>query len=496
MTNKNILKFICLLIVVSLIYFVTRLVNLTSIPVFGDEAIYMRWSQVIKNVETLRFIPLNDGKQPLYMWLVVPLLKFFPPLVAGRLLSVFSGYFTFILLIILFAIYQNFSSKNSEPHLFIFESLNKFLYTSFIPAIIYIFLPFTFFFDRMAVPDNLLSTFGLISIILAILLAKYPRLDLSMLLGIALGTAWITKSPAIYFIVLSLLAFVLLGNFKKIYYPIISSIICFGIYNLLRLGPQFHQIAIRNQDYIWPLFEILKHPLDPLKPHFFDLLNLYSIYVSLPILLLIFIKIKNINKLFIFLLLSFILPLLSNLAISKVFTGRYILFTLPYLIILISIGITNISKKYYYLIILLFIPNIYYQYQLGFKPYNTKLPSTEIGYTSGWTAGWGIESISKYLIDRSQTNNVIVGTEGYFGTFPDGLQIYTDSVPHLTVFGVDNDLVNIPEKLINARSYGDEVYVVKNSSKNKFNPAALELLTLISTYTKPDGSAIYLYKLL
>jgi len=495
MTNKINKKFIiCLAIFV--LYFATRLVNLTSIPVFGDEAIYLRWSQVIKNVETLRFIPLNDGKQPLYMWLVVPFLKFLSPLVAGRFLSVLSGFLILILLTILFAIYRNYSSKNSEPHKFILESLSKNLYTNFIPALIYIFLPFAFFFDRLAVPDNLLSALCLLSIILAILLAKFPRLDLSMLLGLTLGLAWITKSPTIYFIVLSLLAFILLGNLKKIYYPIISILIGYVIYNLLRLGPQFHQIAIRNLDYIWPISEIIRHPLDPLIPHLKDLFYLYLKFVSLPIFLLLFINIKKINKLFIFILLTFLLPLIANLAIAKVFTGRYILFTLPYLIILLSIGIINISKKYRFLLIFLFIPNLFYQYQLSTNPFTTKLPSSESGYLSNWTAGWGIENISKYVIERSKTYNVIVGTEGYFGTFPDGLQIYTDSIPRLTVFGVNNDLVEIPAKLIDARNHNDDVYVIKNSSKTVFSPLALSKLKLISTFLKPDGSAILLYQLL
>ena len=97
MINK---RFFLLFLGISIFYFATRLPNLNSLPVFGDEAIYMRWSQVIKNVETLRFIPLNDGKQPLFMWLVVPLLKYFSPLIAGRLLSIISGYFILLLLII------------------------------------------------------------------------------------------------------------------------------------------------------------------------------------------------------------------------------------------------------------------------------------------------------------------------------------------------------------------------------------------------------------
>ncbi|MFA7301140.1 MAG: hypothetical protein WC069_02435 [Candidatus Shapirobacteria bacterium] len=488
-----------LIIVIISIYLVSRLINLTSIPVFGDEAIYLRWSQVIKNVETLRFIPLNDGKQPLFMWVVVPLLKYFPALTAGRLVSTLSGLMIMILLIVLFAIYQNYSSKKQEPQLFLLESLSKNFYTNLIPAIVYIFLPFAFFFDRIAVPDNLLSAFCLLSVILTLLLSKYPRLDLSMILGLVLGLAWITKSPAIYFIVLSVLGFVILGNYKKIYYPILSAVIGYIIYNLLRLGPQFHQIAIRNLDYIWPIGEILSHPLDPFVPHLRDLAALYSKFISLPFFLLLFINYKRINKIVLFIFLVFVLPLVANMAIAKVFTGRYILFSLPYLVFLISLGITNLVSKYklaIYFIPLLFIPNIYYQFQLSSNPYATTIPRSESGYLSGWTSGWGIDSISQYLINKAKTNNVIVGTEGYFGTFPDGLQIYTDSIPQLTVFGVNNDLVEIPDKLVDARNHGDSVYLIKNSSKNTFTPESLSKLVLINKFSKPDGSAILFYQLL
>ena len=44
-------------------------------PIFGDEAIYIRWAQIMRAEPTLRFIPLSDGKQPLYMWAIIPLLK-------------------------------------------------------------------------------------------------------------------------------------------------------------------------------------------------------------------------------------------------------------------------------------------------------------------------------------------------------------------------------------------------------------------------------------
>jgi predicted membrane-bound mannosyltransferase len=69
-----------------------RLLNLNSLPVFADEAIYVRWSQVMQAEPGLRFLPLSDGKQPLYMWLTIPFLKLVTdPLLAGRVLTALSG---------------------------------------------------------------------------------------------------------------------------------------------------------------------------------------------------------------------------------------------------------------------------------------------------------------------------------------------------------------------------------------------------------------------
>ncbi|KKU74843.1 MAG: hypothetical protein UX99_C0005G0003 [Candidatus Amesbacteria bacterium GW2011_GWB1_47_26] len=51
-----------------------RFWNLNSLPIFADEAIYVRWSQVMRAESSLRFLPLSDGKQPLFMWLTIPFL--------------------------------------------------------------------------------------------------------------------------------------------------------------------------------------------------------------------------------------------------------------------------------------------------------------------------------------------------------------------------------------------------------------------------------------
>jgi len=470
--NSLILGIICL------IFLISRIWNLESLPVFGDEAIYIRWAQIIKSVDTLRFIPQTDGKQPLFMWLNAVTLRFISdPLISGRLISVFSG---LGILITLFLISH-----------------------SFLPSLIYLFLPFTFFFDRLATADNLLSFLGLFSLFLSLKLAKYPRFDLAMILGVILGLAWLTKSPAIYFIVLSILTFIVYNpkNLKKLYFPLLSAFIAFCIYNILRLGPAFAQIALRNKDYIWPLTEVLKHPLDPLIPHLKDTLNIYKYFLSIPILLspLLYFPFRKkikFDSIFHIYFAWFLLPLIANCAMAKVFTARYILFTLPPLILVFYHFLNPLfNKKYIYLLLILFIPNLWRIYQISFWPYNLKLPPTETGYIIDWTSGWGIKDVSNYLISRSHQANVIVGTEGYFGTLPDGLQIYTNQLPQLTVFGVGINIEKIPEKLIDAKNYGDEVYLLFNASRLKLSSADISTLNLVKSIPKPDGDALLLYRL-
>lgn len=494
MSNLKV-KFFLPLLALLLVYFAIRLQHLQAIPVFGDEAIYLRWSQLIKNVETLRFVPLSDGKEPLFMWLTATAYKFIAdPLTAGRFLSVVFGSLTIITLYVFSLIFLNYP-------------------IAILSSVVYLFLPFTFFFDRLALPDNLLSLLGILSLLFTFLLAKYPRLDLSMILGVILGLSWLTKSPAIYFIVLAVLTFILYrkNNYKKIYFPLFSSIIAFIIFNILRLGPQFSQIAIRNQDYIWPLTEILKHPLDPLIPHLRDIIAIYREFVSLPLLIISFLglifytKNSSTRNQYRLIFLWWILPLIANAGIAKVFTARYILFTTPPLILLLATGIYyffQYTREYFkngffqvLILIICFAFNLFWIYRISLNPFSVSLSSTETGYLSGWTSGWGIKDASDYLIQRSKVSNVIVGTEGYFGTLPDGLEIYTDSLKNITVFGVGIDLTEVPAKLVDARNHGDEVYMLFNQSRLKLTPTEQNKVTLVNRYSKPGNDNLLLYRL-
>lgn len=505
--NRTTLFTIIIFLAGSCLYFLTRLFSLTAIPVFGDEAIYIRWSQIIRNVETLRFIPLTDGKQPLFMWIVSSIIQFFSdPLFAARLISVLAGFGN---LMAIFATTSLIISLINTPQNTLKQTLkDAFTRRPFLLLLIiaiYTFTPFTFFFDRLATPDNLLAAFVPISLFLTLLLSRFPRLDISLILGAVLGLAWLTKSPALIIICLSGFTFASfhLRHPARLLLPLISAVVAFLIYNILRLGPQFHQIALRNQDYVWPLSQILRHPLDPLLPHLLDIKNIYQLYLGLPLLLfltLFYLQRQKINRYLVIALLWWFVPLIFNAAIAKVFTARYILYTLPPLLIVFSYLIYQstqvVSRQIMIaLLFLTFIPNLRFIYHLSTRPFTTTLPSTEVGYLENWTSGWGIKPVSDYLKLRSKEANVIVGTEGAFGTLPDGLQIYSEGTKRLTIFGVGLGFTQIPPKLLDAKNAGDEVYLLVNQSRLNLLPQEINQLTPIISYPKPDGDALILYRL-
>lgn len=457
-----------------ILFFLFRLVNLTILPIFADEAIYIRWSQVMKAEPTLRFLPLSDGKQPLFMWILIFFLGLIKdPLFAGRFLSVLAGLGSMVGIFLLS--YELFKDKKA----------------SLIAALLYAVVPFFVFFDRLALVDSMLSMFAIWVFYFGILFIRNFRLDLAMVTGMILGGALITKSTAIFFAILLPTVFLFhsfSGRFNKLnrLIHLIKAVLFWGviygfglvIYNLLRLGPNFQLIAIRNKDYVFSFKEILTHPLDPLKPHLFDLASWLPNLLTWPILLLalagfIWMWLKKENwrqSTWLFLICA--LPLFIQSVFAKVFTPRYILFTIWPLIIVAAYFLEVIIKKLKIknslqalLLFLIVIPSFYYNYLLLINPERAPLPrNIRSGHLEEWTAGQGIKEIADFVKEKAKEKNVLVGTEGYFGTLPDGLQIYLEKVPRVTVIGVGYPISGVNPGLVNALVDND-VYLVVNQSR-------------------------------
>ena len=473
-----------------------RLVNLTKIPVFADEAIYIRWSEVMRAEQTLRFLPLSDGKQPLFMWLVIPFFKIFSdPLFAGRFVSVMSGVGTLLGIIILS--YLLFKNKK----------------VTVIAALFYVLSPFTFFFDRLALADSLLSMFGIWIFMFAYLAVNRQRLDFAMLAGFALGGAWLTKSPALFF-TLMLPTIWLFAPWKKklkenlpiftktIFFTLVAAAIGYGFYNILRLGPNFHLIASRNMDYVYPISHIFERPFDPLKTFMIASFKWY--WVMGPLSLIVFalgnvlLNTKRHWKEIVILLFWFLVPLVIQCEFAKTLTARYILYPLPYLMILAaSFFVTkkDLLKKIGFLFVILFvIQSSIFVYNLVTNPEKANLPRVErSGYLEEWTAGQGIKETADYLINEEKNNpdeQIVIGTEGYFGTLPDGLQMYLNSHPKIVVIGVGLNFDKLPNSLYESKKAGNKTYLLANTSRYYGDPEE-KGLTLISEFPKaekPDGT--------
>lgn len=442
----------------------------------------------MKAEETLRFLPLSDGKQPLFMWVVIPFLKFVQdPLLAGRLVSVLAGLGTLIGIFV--------------ASLLVFKSRKVALIASFIYAL----SPYAVFFDRLALSDSMLSMFGVWTFIFAYLTTTTGRLDFAMLTGFALGGAWLTKSPALFFALLLPSLWLFAKSYKnisrQIFLSLVTVFIGYGMYNILRLGPNFHQIAIRNLDYVYPYMHILSSPLDPLKPFADRILEYYRMMGPWPLVAMAVIAYfvnwkENWKKIFV-LSAWFLGPIFAVSEFSKTMTARYAFFTVPFVIIFAaSLFLTKsrlLSKIATILLIVFVLISAKFDYLLLNNPEYSNLPRSErSGFLEEWTAGHGIKEVSDYVKNQLTMNpskKIVVGTEGYFGTLPDGLQIYLQDRPQVTVIGVGLNFTELPKSLVESQKAGNNTYLVVNKSRFNADPDKFGLV-LVAAYPKairPEG---------
>ena len=462
--------------------FAIRIYHLTIIPVFADEAIYIRWSQIMSAEATLRFLPLSDGKQPLFMWILMFYIKHIhDPLFAGRLLSAISGIGSMIGLF--FLTYYLFKSKLAA------------LFASILWAI----SPLSLFFDRMALVDSMLTCLGIWTLFLSFVTAETLRLDMAMILGFVLGLASLTKSPALFFAALIPTAVILLKKPKDVvkYASLIllSYAIAFGMYSIQRLGPNFNLLASRTEDYVFPLSRILTNPTDPIRYNLPTALSWLFDMGPVGLLLLalagIILNFKKQTKYILILGVWFLAPFIFDAEYTKSYTLRYILFLIPPMYVLAASAFAKFSGKWKYFTIIalaIFILQAgIFDYFLLTNPEKANFPLRDrMGYFQEWTSGIGIKESADYIRNVRAQNpgkQIVVGTEGYFGTLPDGFQMYDQDLPNTVIIGIGLGIDKLPAPLAASRKAGNLTYLVVNKSRLLADPNKLGL-KLIQAFPK------------
>mgnify|MGYP001585017761 FL=1 len=276
------------------------------------------------------------------------------------------------------------------------------------------------------------------------------------------------------------------------------------MYNILRLGPEFHQIALRNADYVFPLSEVLRRPLDPLLPHLKDSF-LFFVYFLTPLGLLTAISGvlaggRSHWQTRLVLAAWWLGPVLAQSAIARGFTARYLLFTVPFAAVLIGHALEHIgqrTQKHFLSVAaagLIVVPALVMDYLAVTRPESLPLPRIErSGYLEDWTAGYGLRDVAQSLRQYAAAGPVLVGSEGYFGTPFDALKLYLNDVPNVRIIGVGVWIDSVSDKLKSALR-DNQVFLVVNSTRLHADPDQMGL-KLISSYPKayrPDGTREYL----
>lgn len=420
------------------LFFIARLINLTLLPIFTDEAIYLRWAQIAKNDASWRFISLTDGKQPLFVWLTMVSMKFLKDqLFAGRLVSVLAGLASMVGIFLLGS--QLFKSKK----------------VGLLSSLLYFLCPFTLMYDRMALMDALVATFAIWSLYFEILLVRTLRLDVALILGMVLGGGILTKTSGFFNIYL-LPASLILFNFRDKKWKsnlikwfglaLLAVVMSQGYYSVLRLSPFFHMIAQKDTTFVYPFAEWLQHPfrffVGNLKGQFDWLVT----YLTLPVVFLILVS------LFIFwkrlpektlLFTWFFVPFVALALFGKVLYARFLLFMGVSLLVLGAWSLKEIVEKIekktlllYCFIALLFAWPLYVDYKILFDPTNAPIPQSDLNqYINDWPAGGGVREVVAYLEDKASKEPIFVGTEGTFGLFPASLELYLIDNPNIEIKG-------------------------------------------------------------
>jgi 4-amino-4-deoxy-L-arabinose transferase-like glycosyltransferase len=420
------------------LFLATRLINLTKLPMFTDEAIYIRWSQIGSRDANWRFISLVDGKQPLFTWIMMVFLRFFrDPLVAGRLVSVMAGFFTAIGVYV--TAHELFKSKK----------------TAVIASLLYILIPFGLVYDRMALYDSLTATLSIWNLYLAILLVRRVRLDVALLLGLGLGLGMLNKTSgflSLYMLPGTLLLFNWQHDgrvrrlFRWIVFTIIAAIISQLLYSVLRLSPLYAMVGQKDAVFVYTFHEWLMHPFNFLLGNIHGLFDWAIHYLTWPIfvasLLAGFSLWKRpLEKLV--LLGWWFAPFFALALDGRVLYPRFILFMIIPLMILAALTVQWVWEHFqgsvwrWVLLAILFFVSIYTDYFVIMNPLYAPIPSADAGqYIDNWPSGWGVSQVNTYLLAQSKKGKVTVYTDGTFGLLPYAIEIYLVDNPNMKIQGL------------------------------------------------------------
>ena len=385
------------LVILAIVYLISRLINLTKIPIFNDESIYLDWGWKSLHTGAGLFYSLYDAKPPLLIWIFgIAESLVSSPLFMGRLVSVLAG------LLSLIGIYK--LAKSLEGHKI-----------AILASVFYIFIPLFVFFDRQALMESAITATGIWSFYFLLKSLDNKKLKYPILLGLILGTGIFIKLQALVFLVSILIVLIYKKHIKS---AVVVLSACLLVLAPLLSQKSFWDTANMNSRFMLSIPEILRLPFSVwfknisttfgvsffhLTPFVF-LLGVFGIYLFFKDKNYIFPSFFLINMIFIILL-------------GKSLSTRYIVAFLPLVTIFSSKAVYSFKKPLMRLVggitllvatvatvMLVFFPLIYFNLLDGITTTSQK-PE----YVTDWTSGYGLPEVVKYLKSKGLNTQIIVG---------------------------------------------------------------------------------------
>ncbi|MFH1149027.1 MAG: glycosyltransferase family 39 protein [Actinomycetota bacterium] len=458
------------------LYAATRLPSLKSLPIFCDEAIYIRWSQQALHGGKL-LVSLTDGKPPLHPVLMTSFLALFDdPLMAARLFSVFLGALT------VWGVYL-VAKELEGPRLGVLS------------ALLYVICPFALWYDRLALTESLVMPLLVFAVYCAIKAAKTSNLWFMAGTAVLIGLALLTKATAqlLFFVVPFAYLLSPLGGglqsandnttgtevpaqspgkeigtevpaqssvkrplLRWLVAVVITFGVAYGIYSLLRFASDFHVIGEMAELHNLSISQLLRDPFEVFFSNAWALLRVLFIYMT-PVFFLtclagiVWGAVKKWRGA-LFLAVWFVLAGGVTCFVVTFHFTRFFLVVLPPLVIggayalldLYDMARRNgkarlLRAATIVLCVLIFVPAALQDIAIIALPQHAWLPYEDREqFVTQWPAGWGTDETVEYLREESRDEPILVVAVGAPGT-------QTAAVPAdtLSVYLFDNKNVEI-----------------------------------------------------
>ena len=402
------------------LYFVTRTSSLNALPIFLDEAVHLQWAERLYS-EGRILRPVGSGRL-LAVAAYGLALPFEDRLWAARLIASLAGAATLVLTMLL-------ARRLFGP------------LAGAVAGALYLFSPFALVYDRLALSDGFLSACITALMLATWALAQRPEEGRPRMIAAALIVLAVTSkvSALLFFLTLPLGVVALAPRRgRSIRSAAIASVI-----GLFGAAPMLW-FFVRNSGEISS-----QHLLDPLAfgttvaATLADMREWALSYFTPPALLAAAASIALLRDRRAFWLAgSVVLPFVLFALFSQPWSARYVLSTLPPLLVLISGGIDGLASRWkppfrgaaaMGLTMLTLLASLSFDRDLVLDPSRAPLPADDRRQlVTGWPSGYGVRELAVRLEQETSSGELTAYLDtGGTRTFPTSLAILVGRHPSI-----------------------------------------------------------------